>query len=203
MKNSAVSQHKTRARCSGLRSASGGSTSKASHSAALRKRGLGPVNGGVSRHQNGSEGGVSMLNVLRIASIACLFFLPFQPIAADSPQKGFQEFWQEFRAAVISDDVAKVASLTHFPFQTRGTLDEAPMLQHDRNWFMKMFPKMLQADPGLRMEPDTTRALIIRTDQITEKHANGKDSWRVGDLVFKRLKGQWLFTMAYWEETLE
>jgi len=110
-----------------------------------------------------------------------------------------QTFWAEFRAAVLGDKTEKVVALTNFPFKTRGTMDEDPILEHDRKWFAQTFPKLLAIDPGLSGEEgDTMRALIKRTEKITDAQVD-ENSLRVGDFVFEKIKEEWRFTMAYWD----
>jgi hypothetical protein len=58
--------------------------------------------------------------------------------ATQSALKEFQAFWSEFRAAVKADDRTKIASLTAFPFKTKGEGDGADVQKHDKDSFLKI-----------------------------------------------------------------
>jgi len=118
-----------------------------------------------------------------------------------SPQTdGFQKFWSEFRSAVMSGDKAKVSRLTRFPFETRGPLDDDPVIGHDRQWFLKAYEELMDMDTGLTREPGAMRLLIKNTPTITSKDAVRRDWARVGDFEFERIDGKWWFNFAFVEE---
>ncbi|MEW6517646.1 MAG: hypothetical protein AB1439_12170 [candidate division FCPU426 bacterium] len=121
-----------------------------------------------------------------------------QPPAA---QGDFHAYWKEFRAASLSLSARKAAAMTQFPFITRGEMDEDPEIPRDREWFERMYPAVLQADPGMRPEPETMLQLINRTPQVTERdYAPGSDFARVGLFEFRKINGAWKFVRAYWAE---
>jgi hypothetical protein len=113
----------------------------------------------------------------------------------------FQAYWGEFRTAVLNDDGVKFTALTQFPFKTRGTMDWDPVLRHNRAWFAKNYARLLADDPGVtaELQRDTQRALIERTEQLSEKHKLGSTGWRIGNFEFKKVRGRWLLVMAYWD----
>ena len=52
----------------------------------------------------------------------------------------FKDFWSEFRAAAVSEDMARLEKLTAFPFELRGTLDTNPAQTYDRASFRRLAP---------------------------------------------------------------
>jgi hypothetical protein len=109
------------------------------------------------------------------------------------------EFWSAFRAAVAAKDNTAIASLSEFPFKTRGPLDSAPIVAHDRSSFLRMVDRMLDQDSGLKPEPDRMRELIKRTSSI-QRSSPGGSSARLGAFVFQTAQGRWRFAMAYVDE---
>jgi hypothetical protein len=115
---------------------------------------------------------------------------------SSSELKEFQSFWTEFRAAVKADDKEKIASLTAFPFKTRGTLDSDPVRKHTKASFLKILDKLLDDDPGLSPKEDKMRSFIERKAEIESKDLNG-DRAQIGNFVFEKAQGKWAFTFAY------
>jgi hypothetical protein len=140
-----------------------------------------------------------------LLTIVLLFALSLGGSFAGSTQdetaaKDFQAFWTEFRQAVMANDKEKLASMTRFPFKTRGTMDSDPVKKHAKEAFLNILDKLLRSDPGLSAEPETMRQLIERQTTVTSKEAPTKSSARIGDFVFEKAQGKWLFTMAFWDE---
>ena len=136
--------------------------------------------------------------LLLALSPGCLFA---GQTGAETATKDFQSFWTEFRQAIKANDKDKVASMTRFPFKTRGQTDSDPVKSHTKESFMKIWDKILEADPGLSPETDTMRRYVERKATITSKDlGSGKGSARVGTFVFEKVQGKWLFTMAYLDE---
>jgi hypothetical protein len=114
--------------------------------------------------------------------------------------KDFQLFWTEFRQAIMANDKEKVASMTRFPFKTRGPDDGGPFEKYTKASFLKALDEMLQSDPGLIGEPDTMRRFIERQTTVTSKEVGTNSFARIGDFVFEKARGKWLFTMAYLDD---
>ena len=120
---------------------------------------------------------------------------------AETEAKDFQAFWTEFRQAIKANDKDKVVSMTRFPFKTRGETDSDPVKTHTKESFLKIWDEMLKADPGLSPETDTMRRFVERKATITSKDlGSGKGSVRIGNFVFEKVQGKWLFTMAYLDD---
>ncbi len=110
----------------------------------------------------------------------------------------FQGFWSEFRAAVLTNDKEKVASMTRFPFKTRGIDDSDPVTKHSKDSFLKLWDKLLAQDPGLAQEPDTMWHFIEQKTVVTNKDFGaGSSDTRIANFKFEKVQGKWLFTFAY------
>jgi hypothetical protein len=113
--------------------------------------------------------------------------------------QSLQEFWSVFRGEVLAGDKKKIASMTKFPFKTRGVSDDDPIITHNRDSFIRMLDRLLKHDPGLRREPDTMRDLVERTVIVPKKYIFG-DMFRIGDFCFEKTQGIWHFTKAYTDD---
>lgn len=102
---------------------------------------------------------------------------------------------------MLAGEPERVASLTRFPFQTRGSLDDSAVETHDRATFLQYLDRWLEQDSGLGSEPQTMRDLVERTRSVTSMPADeGQETARVGSFVFQRSGGTWWFTLAYVED---
>jgi hypothetical protein len=108
----------------------------------------------------------------------------------------FQKFWTEFRRAALKKDVDRVSSMTAFPFETKGSLDENPIRSHDAGAFRAIFSKLLDMDTGLSAKRESMLQYIERKPTV----ASTGDQTRVGQFVFEKRQGKWAFVMAYLEE---
>jgi hypothetical protein len=150
--------------------------------------------------------------VKHLVAVCCMVLsalLPAYPYAQQTINiaavEEFQKFWSEFRTAALVNDKAKIASMAQFPFRTRGTDDSDPIMKHNKKAFFRIWDRLLAQDPGLSPEPDTTRRLLERKTSITSQDVtiSGKrSSARVGNLVFTKVQGKWLFTFAYLDEPM-
>lgn len=110
------------------------------------------------------------------------------------------EFWTAFQAAAASGEASQIASFVDFPFQTRGMMDDDPLVEYDEAQFAVLVPGLLKADPGLNKE-STMQAMIAATASVPAddlKQTSGK-SFRVGDFVFDLGEQGWRFTMAFYD----
>jgi hypothetical protein len=126
---------------------------------------------------------------------------PPQPDMVAAQGESFERFWMVFRQAVLAGDKDRVASMTRFPFETRGTMDDDPVKTHDRASFLRILDRLLADDAGTTAASETMRQYIERTTTLTERNvAPGDTEARVGNFGFARLGGRWLFTRAYIDE---
>ena len=114
------------------------------------------------------------------------------------PPADFKVYWSQFRKAVHENEKEAVASLTNFPFKTRGEMDDDPVLTHDRKAFLAMIEEMLAEDSGSAKNPATMRELIEKTTSIPERAwGDGGRTVRIGNFIFENINKKWLFSYAY------
>lgn len=113
----------------------------------------------------------------------------------------FATFWASFQSATVTGDVDEVQQYVRFPLFTRGPSDGDPFVPHQAEFFALLWSRLLEQDPGLRMEPETTRAFIARHAEAPAGAVDaGGENARVADLVFSCRAGTWQLTMAYTSE---
>jgi len=133
-----------------------------------------------------------LLKKILLLLVGCLVFVA--QVQADVLADA-QTFWSEFRTAVIGNKHEKVASLTYFPFQTRGDFDDNPINKYDKAGFLTIYAQIFN-----EMSADATMTVRKRIEQkivITEKDFLTKELIRVENLIFKKVDGKWQFTFAY------
>lgn len=125
---------------------------------------------------------------------------PPEGTVAQSQGQSFEQFWAAFRGAVLAGQKETIASVTRFPFETRGPSDDDPVRRHDRRGFPFLLDSLLGQESGMG-DSETTRQLIQRTTTLTDRNVTpGAQQARVGDFVFLRTAGRWWFTRAYTDE---
>ncbi len=124
---------------------------------------------------------------------------PAVPAAAAESFATFEAYWPVFHAAVQKGDKEKVASLTRFPFETRGDSDDSPLQKLSREQFLQAFDSMLSEDPGLLMNgKETQREHIARSATLAPRqYVSGDTSARIGVFQFDKEGDRWWFTRAY------
>jgi len=114
------------------------------------------------------------------------------------------QYWKAFRQAVVENDIKTVMKLTYFPFKVRGVDDSDPVLRYGRNDFKKIYNKLLNQvvllPSGGKVVSKTMYQLIKEKRDVTAKDYNTPDCIWIYEFKFHRVKGQWLFTWAYFEE---
>lgn len=108
--------------------------------------------------------------------------------------KDIIKFWAAFKKAVESENYHEILKLSIMPFETRGTMDEDPLIVLDQNAFLVNLNAILTTDPGITASPTTQTKLVSQTKALKDE---GGGFARVGDLVFRKVNGQWKFTRAY------
>ena len=115
-----------------------------------------------------------------------------------SGNNDFQKFWNEFRLAVIKNDVDKVKSVTIFPFETRGEMDSDALVKYNKKEFNKLLRAyLLQEAYWLNEERSITHyEEIKRTIKPSESQVQ-ENEVRIGNLVFELKDGDWKLVFAY------
>ncbi len=88
----------------------------------------------------------------RRSALAILLALPAAPVLGQSTTRdeAFRAFWQAFRAAVLAGDLEAVARMSRLPVESRGELDDEPVLRLTAATFPPAFRRLLATveDPG-------------------------------------------------------
>lgn len=115
-----------------------------------------------------------------------------------------QEFWSRFRHAVLSKDVEKVATMTHFPLWVRGTEDSDPVMFYDKKNFNNIWKRLLDQQivpsDSDQVEFKTMRQVIKERKRIRSKDFQTPEIIRVELFRFDKIDGRWLLTQGYLEE---
>lgn len=113
---------------------------------------------------------------------------------------GAQQYWKEFRNAVLQNNIDAVAGLTKFPFvMSSGTLDtDRKNKSLQRPEFVKAYPRLVKNDPGLSLEPSTMFDVVAQNERLSASAcADDGPRFRVGDWVFESTQKRWRFVQAY------
>ena len=126
----------------------------------------------------------------------------------ESTDQSFDDFWEQFRSAVIQEDLAAVTQLTQFPFQTRGSHGNQSIIRYDRSSFMTIFNKIIDQKvytlDNQQLVPKTMKQVIKGVQDINDKHIIRDDLARVEQFTFiKTDEGAWLFERAYLSNLVE
>jgi hypothetical protein len=123
--------------------------------------------------------------------------------SAQQEEGSFQNFWSDFRSAVISGDKERISSLTKFPFEVRGPNDSDPVIRHNRSSFMKIYDRLLTQQvysfDGAQVNPKPMREIIESKTRIAKSDILAEDFVRIEKFTFAKVKDRWLFIRAYIE----
>ena len=108
----------------------------------------------------------------------------------------FQKFWTDFREAVLKNDTSKIVSFTKLPIRTRGPIDSDPEIKYGRKQFIKVFMDFLEMPTGTNVNDFNERQidLIRKTETLDPKTL----SYRIGNMKFDCIKGQWKLVFIYY-----
>lgn len=116
-----------------------------------------------------------------------------------APNSVFRFFWVEFRQAALGNDLSRIKSLTRFPFETKGPLEDDKKRKFLEKEFDVLWPRLLETDPHswgpLR---DSMKELIYRREEpsVEEIATEPTGHVHVGAFVFRKIKSRWFFTRA-------
>jgi hypothetical protein len=134
--------------------------------------------------------------------IVCFLFV--SPVWAQgtssepSNREEFLAFWEGFKDAVLNNDMDTVIELTEFPFKTRGVLDDDPEIEYTPDQFKLAWDRLLTIDPKTAELPTSMREIVLSFDQWNDQEILA-GSVRIGDFLFHKTGGRWLFYFAYME----
>jgi len=103
----------------------------------------------------------------------------------------FRAFWQAFRAAALADDMVAITRMSRLPVESRGELDDEPMLRLTAATLPAAFRRLLRTVE----EPETRRRVLDTIHDMPEPRVPGDElragQARVGSLVFRLGRNGW------------
>lgn len=109
-----------------------------------------------------------------------------------------QQYWKQFRISVLRGNLTAIINASRFPFVIRETLDESAKRHIDRRKFIRLFPALLKADPGLSPTPTTMKSLVKATTRLSPSFCNSYGNQvRVGAWVFELTSEGWRFVEGF------
>ncbi len=138
----------------------------------------------------------------RFLIVVLLFFI--MACSAKESQNTPQQFWHEFRAAVMASDFVALQNLSKLPLALHGAVDGVPVQEVDGEQFETVMKDVLD-QPLASYEGDllityTQRDLVIKTAALEGQMVKEGGGFRVGELVFEPLNGRWQLVRAYLSE---
>ncbi len=111
-------------------------------------------------------------------------------------QDAFDVYWQQFRAAVLSNQPEAVADLTRFPFVENGIVPGLESVEHSRASFLSSWNRLMAQESG--NGPATMRDLIASRASLEpgDIAPSGRTA-QVGMFEFERTENGWRFTGAF------
>jgi hypothetical protein len=113
---------------------------------------------------------------------------------------GFAGFWQKFRTAVLSSDTTQIAAMTEFPLQANGTLDSDPVVEYNRDKFVKVFVSFL--NQVTYKGKDAAGVSQLGLIQNTQNPQPGKEELQhntvmIANMVFCKKASEWKLCVIY------
>lgn len=132
------------------------------------------------------------------------------PAAKNACPESAQQYWKQFRNAVLKNDLAAIAGMTHFPLEVRGELDDSPRKMVPRQDFSKHFPQLLNTETELvdysQQPPATSKHLSMKelVNATIKLHpsfcSTDGEQFGVGEWVFVLRPKGWGFVQAFTNE---
>lgn len=142
------------------------------------------------------------VSVVLVRRLVFIVFLGLQSLSATAyanacPETA-QQYWKVFRISVLRGDLPAIANASRFPFAISGTLDESEERHIERKEFIRLFPALLKADPGLSPTPTTMKSLLKATTRLSPSFCNSYgNQLRVGAWVFELTPEGWRFIQGF------
>lgn len=120
----------------------------------------------------------------------------------------FAAFWTSFRNAVLAGDFATLKTRTVFPLQTRGPMDNQPIVTYGEGEFEKLFNLFLDSPTGLSTDFSETNRSYIRANPEIKFTADGRvptmqkdgKTAAVTSMEFKLYADGWKLVFLYLED---
>jgi hypothetical protein len=107
-----------------------------------------------------------------------------------------QSFYNRFRAAALATDVDEAASLTRFPLEVRGGLDDSTSVRVTRNEFARYFRALLDADTEESERPLSGRESFAKA-RVPDPRWIAGESFRVANFQFENRSEGWRLAVVY------
>lgn len=136
-----------------------------------------------------------LLLALTLSAVVC---------QAKEPALTPQQYWVDFRQAVIVEDYSTLRSYTQFPLAIHGAVDGIPVKNVGAEQFEKELKKILD-QPMANFEGDdvvtyTMRDLVIKTTALDNSRVKDGKNFRLGELIFEKKGNNWKLIQAYLSE---
>jgi hydroxyethylthiazole kinase-like sugar kinase family protein len=136
--------------------------------------------------------------------IICILLTPIAANAADN-LVGAKIFWRTFRQAVLGGNTAEIASMTRFPFEVRGVDDSDPVKRYNQQKFPAIFRQVISQQvvvmTGQEVIEKTMLQVVSEKKDLSAVDMATPDFFTVELFNFHLIKGRWLFTRAYLEQS--
>jgi hypothetical protein len=111
----------------------------------------------------------------------------------------FQNYWNDFREAVINSDSMKLLTMTSFPLKSHGVSDNDPRILISNNNFYYYFKICLNEDTGMSINSESNLDFIKKTDKIIDYkfYTKNIDWQRINAMEFQKIKNSWKLTLIY------
>lgn len=110
-----------------------------------------------------------------------------------TPQQSIQDFWNNFRQAVLTNNEDAIVSMTSFPFTIYGNELDPEIAYDDSKSFLAAIDTILNLDSGAKSNPETMLNFIIRNKSISKNIEHTGD---IGNFAFCKILGKWHFIRA-------
>jgi hypothetical protein len=151
-----------------------------------------------------SEEKEDTMKLVRACIAVWILLLPIVANAGD-PLVYANAFWRTFRQAVVGGNTAAIASMTRFPFEVRGVDDSGPVKRYNRQKFPVKYKQVVSQRVVVMAGKDvlekTMLQVIKEKKDLSAADMATPDFFTVELFTFHLIKGRWLFTRAYLEES--
>lgn len=154
----------------------------------------------LARYERGSA------SMTRATVVMCMILVTlFSGVSEARGSGDADKFWGEFRRAVVSGDIEKVAAMTRFPFSVSGVVDSYPVRYYGPKKFKAMLKTLLNqhvvvSSPSEKAEIKTMLQVISEKKQVAPVDFQTPKIMRVELFRFDNIDGRWMFTKAFQEE---
>jgi len=135
----------------------------------------------------------------RRTALATLLALPAAPVLGQTVPRdeAFRAFWQAFRAAVLVGDLESVTRMSRLPVQSRGELDDEPVLRLTAATFPPAFRRLLATVE----DPVSGRTVLDGIRDTPQPRLDGRNvaprQVNLGSLQFGLGRDGWRLTTIY------